>query len=141
MSVLATAEPWDLVAAAYTVEALPYFELFSREALRLAALPEGARIADVAAGPGTLSLIAAAAGASVSAIDLSPEMVAQFRARVAAAGLESAIDVRVGDGQQLPFETASLRRRVLDVRPDVLPRSRRRPPRDEARAEARADAR
>ena len=45
VSVLATAEPWDLVAAAYTVEALPYFELFSREALRLAALPEGARIA------------------------------------------------------------------------------------------------
>jgi len=107
MSALATAEPWDLVAAAYTVEAVPYFEVFSREALRLAALPEGARIADVAAGPGTLSLIAAAAGANVSAIDLSPEMVAQFRARVAAAGLESAIDVRVGDGQHLPFETAA----------------------------------
>ena len=34
-------------------------------------------------------------------------MVAQFRARVAVAGLESAIDVRVGDGQQLPFETAT----------------------------------
>ena len=43
MSVLATAEPWDLVAAAYTTEALPYFELFSREALRLAALPAQAR--------------------------------------------------------------------------------------------------
>ena len=26
MSALATAEPWDLVAAAYTVEAVPYFE-------------------------------------------------------------------------------------------------------------------
>jgi SAM-dependent methyltransferase len=107
MSVLATAEPWDLVAAAYTTEALPYFEVFSREALRLAALPERARVADVAAGPGTLSLMAAAAGATVSAIDLSPLMVAQFRARVAAAGLEGAIEVRVGDGQQLPFETAA----------------------------------
>src|SRR5262245_15468583 len=101
MSVLATAEPWDLVAAAYTAEALPYFEVFSREALRLAALPERARVADVAAGPGTLSLMAATAGATVSAIDLSPQMVAQFRARVAGAGLEGAVDVRLGDGQQL----------------------------------------
>jgi ubiquinone/menaquinone biosynthesis C-methylase UbiE len=107
MSVLATAEPWDLVAAAYTADALPYFEAFSREALRLAALPPNARIADIAAGPGTLSLLAAAAGATVSAIDLSPNMVAEFRARAAGAGLQGAIDVRVGDGQQLPFETAA----------------------------------
>jgi ubiquinone/menaquinone biosynthesis C-methylase UbiE len=107
MSVLATAEPWDLIAANYTAEALPYFEVFSREALRLAALPPRARIADIAAGPGTLSLLAAEDGASASAIDLSPEMVAQFRARIAAAALDGAIDVQVGDGQQLPFETAA----------------------------------
>jgi ubiquinone/menaquinone biosynthesis C-methylase UbiE len=107
MSILATAEPWDLVAANYTADALPYFETFSREALRLAALPTPARILDVAAGPGTLSLLAAAAGAAVSAVDLSPRMVDQFRARVAAAGLSDAVDVRVGDGQQLPFETAA----------------------------------
>jgi SAM-dependent methyltransferase len=105
VSVLATAEPWDLVAAAYAVESLPYFEAFSREALRLAALPPRALVADVAAGPGTLSLLAAAEGATVSAIDLSPQMVEQFRARVAAAGLAAAVDIRVGDGQQLPFET------------------------------------
>ncbi|HEY7376288.1 MAG TPA: methyltransferase domain-containing protein [Polyangia bacterium] len=105
MSALATAEPWDLVAVNYAAEALPYFETFSREALRLAALPPRARVADVAAGPGTLSLLAAAEGATVSAIDLSPNMVAAFRARVAAAGLDAAVDVRVGDGQQLPFES------------------------------------
>jgi SAM-dependent methyltransferase len=104
MSVLATAEPWDLVAADYAIQALPYFEIFSREALRLASLPPRARIADIAAGPGTLSLIAAGAGARVSAIDLSPQMVAAFRGRIAAANMESAVDVRVGDGQQLPFE-------------------------------------
>jgi SAM-dependent methyltransferase len=107
MSALATAEPWDLVAADYAAEALPYFEAFSREALRLAALPSRARVADIAAGPGTLSLLAAAAGATVSAIDLSEQMVGQFRARVAAAGLEAAVDVRVGDGQQLPFESGA----------------------------------
>ena len=107
MSALATAEPWDLVAAAYAAESLPYFEAFSREALRLAALPPRARVADIAAGPGTLSLLAAAEGATVSAVDLSPAMVAEFRARVAAAGLDAAIDVRVGDGQQLPFDSAA----------------------------------
>jgi SAM-dependent methyltransferase len=106
-SPLATPEPWDLVAAGYTAEALPYFERFSREALRLADLPPSPRVVDVAAGPGTLSLLAAAAGARVSAIDLSERMVAEFRVRVAAAGLEEAIDLRVGDGQALPFESAA----------------------------------
>jgi hypothetical protein len=33
---LATPEPWDLVAAAYTTEALPYFEGFARAALQAA---------------------------------------------------------------------------------------------------------
>ena len=107
MSVLATAEPWDLVAVNYAAESLPYFEAFSRAALRLAALPPKARVADIAAGPGTLSLLAAAEGATVSAIDLSANMVGEFRARIATAGLSNAIDVRVGDGQQLPFETAA----------------------------------
>ena len=106
-SPLATPEPWDLVAADYTAEALPYFELFAREALRLAALPPAARIVDVAAGPGTLSLLAAASGARVSAIDISEGMVAEFRARAAAAGLAGAIDIRLGDGQALPFESAA----------------------------------
>jgi ubiquinone/menaquinone biosynthesis C-methylase UbiE len=107
MSALATAEPWDLVAVNYAAESLPYFEAFSRAALRLAALPPQARVADIAAGPGTLSLLAAAEGATVSAIDLSANMVGEFRARIATAGLSNAIDVRVGDGQQLPFETAA----------------------------------
>jgi SAM-dependent methyltransferase len=106
-SPLATPEPWDLVASGYTAEALPYFEKFSREALRLADLPAGARIVDVAAGPGTLSLLAAAAGARVSAIDFSPQMADAFRARAVAAGLAEAIDLRVGDGQALPFESAA----------------------------------
>jgi SAM-dependent methyltransferase len=102
---LATAEPWDLVAPGYTAEALPYFEVISRAALQAAALPVGARIVDVAAGPGTLSLLAAAGGARVSAIDISEQMVSAFRERAAAAGLGSALDIRLGDGQALPFES------------------------------------
>jgi SAM-dependent methyltransferase len=75
--------------------------------LRLGALPAGARIVDVAAGPGTLGLLAAAEGARVSAIDFSPQMAEAFRARAAAAGLAEVIDLRVGDGQALPFESAA----------------------------------
>lgn len=106
-SPLATPEPWDLVAADYTAQALPYFEVFSRAALELASLPPNARIADVAAGPGTLSLLAAARGARVSAIDLSDNMLAELRARADAAGLASSIDACLGDGQTLPFESAA----------------------------------
>jgi SAM-dependent methyltransferase len=107
MSALATVEPWDLVAADYSAEALPYFEVFARAALAAARLPAGARIADVAAGPGTLSLLAAAAGATVSAIDFSPQMVEAFRARAAAAGVADRIDLRQGDGQRLPFDSGA----------------------------------
>ncbi len=106
-SPLATPEPWDLVAPAYAAEALPYFEVFAREALAHAALGPGSRVVDVAAGPGTLSLLAAAAGARVSAIDFSEAMVAELEARRATAGLAGAVDARVGDGQQLPFETGA----------------------------------
>jgi SAM-dependent methyltransferase len=102
-SPLATAEPWDLVADGYVAEALPYFLAYARDALARVPLASGAKIADVAAGPGTLSLLAAAAGAHVSAIDFSVEMVARLRARAAAEGLTDAIDVTVGDGQRLPF--------------------------------------
>jgi SAM-dependent methyltransferase len=106
-SPLATAEPWDLVAAGYDAEATPYFQQYARDALARADLPASPRIADVACGPGTVGLLAAAAGARVSAIDISPRMVDALRARAAAAGLDGAIDVRVGDGQRLPFESAT----------------------------------
>src|SRR5262245_40412679 len=76
---LATPEPWDLVTSGYVADSLPYFEAFSREALRLAALKPGAHIVDVAAGPGTLSLLAAAASARVTAIDVSERMIEEFR--------------------------------------------------------------
>lgn len=103
VSPLATAEPWNLVADAYTAELLPQFELFARDALRLALLPTSPRIVDVATGPGTLALMAATEGARVSAIDFSPAMIANLRRRAAEASL-TAVDVRVGDGQALPFD-------------------------------------
>ena len=103
-SPLATPEPWTLVADAYAVELVPLFEPFSRDALRLAELPRAARIADVATGPGTLALMAAESGATVSALDFSDSMIAQLRRRVAEARL-AGVEAEVGDGQALPFRS------------------------------------
>jgi SAM-dependent methyltransferase len=107
LSPLATPEPWNLVAAAYAAEALQHFEVFARAAIELAALPPSPRVADVAAGPGTVSLQIARGGGRVSAIDLSEGMLAELRARAQAAGVEASIDVHHGDAQKLPFETAA----------------------------------
>ena len=106
-SPLAAPGPWDLVASAYTAELIPHFERYSREALRLAELAPASRIVDVAAGPGTLSLLAAKAGHSVVALDFSPKMVAELRSRVDAEGLASRIEAREGDGMALPYADAS----------------------------------
>jgi ubiquinone/menaquinone biosynthesis C-methylase UbiE len=103
-SPLASPEPWNLVADDYTLELLPMFELFSKDALALAPTAAGARLLDVAAGPGTLTLLAADSGRSVSAIDFSPQMVANLKRRLNGAQLGA--DVRLGDGQELPWPDA-----------------------------------
>jgi ubiquinone/menaquinone biosynthesis C-methylase UbiE len=96
-------EPWNLVADGYTAGVLPMMEHFAREALQLAILPPSPHIVDVATGPGTLAFLAARDGATVSAIDFSPGMVANLYRREKEAGLHFA-DARVGDGQDLPYD-------------------------------------
>ncbi len=95
--------PWNLVADGYTAGVLPMMEHFAREALQLAALPSAPHIVDVATGPGTLAFLAARDGVAVSAIDFSPGMVAKLRDREMEMGIRL-VDVRVGDGQDLPFD-------------------------------------
>lgn len=101
-SPLALPASWDLVANAYAEEMMPVFEHFAREALRLAAPPAGARVVDVACGPGTLAFAAAAAGLEVDAIDFSPKMIEQLAARG-----NPRVHGRVGDGQALPYGDAT----------------------------------
>lgn len=104
-SPLSTPDPWNLVAGGYAAELLPMFEHYSREALRLAELPPAPRIADVACGPGTLSLLAAtdpAIRARVDALDFSEAMLARFRRRLAESGA-TGVEIREGDGQKLPW--------------------------------------
>src|SRR3954463_6558295 len=99
---MGTPVPWDLVAPAYAEEIVPMFEHYSRDALALAAPPRGARIVDVACGPGTLSALASRAGHPVDALDFSPQMIAKLEAR----GLANVTAV-VGDGQALPYPDAT----------------------------------
>ena len=101
-SPLATPEPWSLVAEAYAEDIVPHFEHYARDALRLAKLGPGDRVVDVACGPGTLSFLAAAAGAEVDAVDFSSDMLRkleQRRRELDIVGVRS----QQADGMALPF--------------------------------------
>lgn len=103
-SPLSTADPWNLVADAYSTEALPIFEKFAADALALAELPPAARIVDVAAGSGALAVLAAEAGHRVSALDFSTRMLDNLVRRAKERGVAEAIEARSGDGQALPYD-------------------------------------
>lgn len=105
-SPLAAPPAWNLVASAYAADVVPQFEAYAREALRLAAPPPGGRLVDVACGPGTLALVAAAAGHPVDAVDFSPAMIGELQARLDSERI-TAVSPWVADGQALPFADAS----------------------------------
>jgi ubiquinone/menaquinone biosynthesis C-methylase UbiE len=66
---------------------------------------EGMRVLDVAAGTGNASIPAAAAGAIVTASDLTPELFEAGRARADVEGVEP--DWVQADAEDLPFEDGS----------------------------------
>lgn len=106
-SVLTAPRLWDLVADGYSREIAPHLAKYADDALRLAEVGPGQLIADVACGPGALSLSAARAGARVLAIDFSPKMIARLREQCVREGVVG-IDARVGDGMRLPYDNASV---------------------------------
>jgi SAM-dependent methyltransferase len=97
------AEPlaWNLVAEEYAAVTAPFFRHYAEVALGRARLPEQARVLDVAAGPGTLSLLAAERGYAVCAIDFAPNMISVLERAALERNLEVAC--RVGDGTALPY--------------------------------------
>lgn len=98
-SPMAVPATWDLVSEAYAQHVAPVLEGYAREALRLAAIPPASEVLDVATGPGTLALLAAAQGHTVTAIDFSRNMIDQLKTAASAKKLK--VDARVGDGQAL----------------------------------------
>jgi SAM-dependent methyltransferase len=96
---------WDLVADAYVDDVAPSFAAFADAALDAVDVVRGADVVDVACGPGTVAVRAALRGARVRALDFSAAMAEHCRAAARAAGVD--VDVVVGDGQALPYASAS----------------------------------
>jgi len=63
------------------------------------------RVLDVACGTGNTALPAARTGASVTGVDIAPNLLEQARKRAAAEGLEIRFDE--GDAEQLPYPNQS----------------------------------
>lgn len=103
---MALPDTWNHVSEAYEATITPTFLPFAAEALRRAAVGPDARILDVAAGPGTLSLLAAPTVAHVTALDFAPAMVARLRA-AAARGGHTNVHVDEGDAAALPYADKS----------------------------------
>lgn len=105
---LAAVDPWDLVAEEYAASTISVMRPFADRAVRLAGLadrPVPPLVVDIAAGPGTLSLLAAEYAERVEALDFSEPMIAQLAEAVRGAGVGN-VGARVGDGQALPFADA-----------------------------------
>ncbi|HMA91514.1 MAG TPA: class I SAM-dependent methyltransferase, partial [Polyangiaceae bacterium] len=77
-SPLASPFAWNLVAADYALDIVPLFSAYAARAVAVAGVGVDSRVLDVAAGPGTLSFVALAAGARVTAIDFSTEMIGKL---------------------------------------------------------------
>jgi SAM-dependent methyltransferase len=90
----------DYAAVAEVIDEAPPRDLLARVDLR-----PGDRVLDVAAGTGNVALRAAAAGAQVVGLDLTPELFDTARRRAARAGV--AVDWVEGDAEELPFEDES----------------------------------
>lgn len=74
-------------------------------AVKAAQVDESDTVLDVACGSGNATIPAAKTGATVTGLDITPELLDAGRANAADAGVE--IDWIEGDAEQLPFEDAS----------------------------------
>ncbi len=105
----------DYAAVAEHIDDAPPRDLLSRMDIQ-----PGHDVLDVAAGTGNLAIRAAAAGAQVVGLDLTPELFAAARRRAASAGV--VVDWVEGDAEALPFEDASFDRVVSAFGVQFAPR-------------------
>jgi SAM-dependent methyltransferase len=69
--------------------------------IKHAKIAAGQRVLDVACGTGVVAITAARAGARVSGLDLTPQLLERARENARLATVE--IDLREGDAEELPF--------------------------------------
>lgn len=89
---------YDEVAAGLTIS--------TDQTLRVAKVRPGEQVLDVATGTGITAIAARERGATVTGIDLTPELIEVAKRKAAAEGF-SDIDFREGDAEALPFPDAS----------------------------------
>jgi SAM-dependent methyltransferase len=87
----------DYAAVAQVIDEVPPHDLFAR-----LKITPGQEVLDVAAGTGNIAIRAAAAGAQVVGLDLTPELFETARDRAEEQGV--AVDWVEGDAEHLPFE-------------------------------------
>ena len=83
---------------------MPLFLYYAREAISRAQLPPKAKVADIAAGPGTLSLLIAPEVSEVVAVDFAPEMIKALKQKSIESNITN-IKASIGDGQSLELPT------------------------------------
>lgn len=93
----------DYAAVARHIDDVPPRDLLARMDIR-----PGHDVLDVATGTGNLAVKAAAAGAQVVGLDLTPELFGAARERAAAAGV--VVDWVEGDAEELPYDDDSFDR-------------------------------
>lgn len=103
----ATVEAWD--RDYYHPIAERYYDRAISTMLRLMGVEPGAVVLDAGCGPGVHSARVARAGFRVCAVDISQAMLQEAKARIAAAGITSAVEYRQEDLTQLTFPDASFR--------------------------------
>ncbi|WP_147916836.1 class I SAM-dependent methyltransferase [Ruania zhangjianzhongii] len=90
---------WDAIAVRFDQFVTPTATDNAELTLTHAPLGTGTRLLDVACGSGALAIPAARAGATVTAVDISPQMIELLSTRARAAGLT--VDARVLDAHAL----------------------------------------
>ncbi len=105
MSDSGTQPSWNDYAAEYETVHEPLTGQFAAAALAHLPVSAGQRVLDIAAGPGTLALLAARASALVVATDASPRMVERAAARLRDAG--AAAETHVMDATRLDFAASA----------------------------------
>ena len=94
------AEGWDAAAEEYANVFSPFTSLFADDVLRVCPPQPTAKVLEIAAGNGALSLGLAARAKSVLATDLSPHMVSKLNQRVSGEHLKN-IQTMTADAQAL----------------------------------------
>jgi SAM-dependent methyltransferase len=97
-------------------------EALSRDLLARAAIEPGQDVLDVAAGTGNVAIRAAGAGAQVTGLDITPELLDTARRRAERASV--VVDWVEGDAEALPYEDERFDRVLSAVGVQFAPRHR-----------------